>query len=99
MSSWPTWSPSASTARARSSLSLTMNETPAFRQSRLSATASSNIRRVDALFSRYWTIVTPPRIAASTTPTWLRPRDRPASVTRYNRYFADGIAGAGDPIP
>src|SRR5215469_1461974 len=81
-SSWPRCTPSAPAARAMSARSLTMNGTPSRRHKRAASRAAASSSPSSKRFSRSCTISTPPRTAASMSPS--RPSFGDASVTRYS---------------
>ena len=75
-SSWPRCTPSAPTARARSTRSFTMKVTPAAAQRARRRSASGSSRPDGHSFSRSWTSRQPPATAAARSSTRSRPRAR-----------------------
>src|SRR4051794_39249361 len=78
MSSWPTWTPSASTASARSGRSLRMKRAPCGAPRAFASSAAATISASPAVLSRSCTRSAPPRSAPSSA------RSSPArSATKY----------------
>src|SRR4051794_31376661 len=78
MSSWPTWTPSASTASARSGRSLRMKRAPCVAHRAFASFAAATISASPAVLSRSCTRSAPPRSAPSSA------RSSPArSATKY----------------
>ena len=84
MSLCPICTPSASTAKATSTLSFMMSGTPRGFSKLISLRPSSTNSPVAASFSRSCTMVTPPATASDTTSSRDRPSDSSRSVTKYS---------------
>ena len=85
-SSWPTWTPSAPTWAAISTLSLMMLTAPFSRHKATNRSASARKSAWPRCFSRSWTMPAPPSMAAATwrsspSVSWAQAR----SVTAYSR--------------
>ena len=85
ISSCPTCTPSAPIFLASITSSLMRRGTPYLRQSARISLASCSRASPLSVFSLSWTMVTPPRRAASTCCASVCPRSQPVSVTAYKR--------------
>ena len=82
VSAWPTWSPSASAARATSRRLLTMSGTPAGPGCPSAAGRGRSARESGVSSSRSWTMVAPPATASATVRSSPRAAHMARSVTR-----------------